>query len=127
MRRTFDLSLSQNSLHRCMRAVRRAGAAFGLSLSMFAMSPAHADVNVNSADEVALATIKGIGPATARRIADERGKNGAFKDANDLADRVPGIGPKSVANLEAAGLTFGKTADAPRKDARPAAKSAAAR
>ena len=78
-----------------MRAMRRAAAAFGLSLSRLGMSPAHAEVNANSVDEVALATIKGIGPATARRIAEERGKNGAFKDPNDLADRVPGIGPKS--------------------------------
>jgi competence protein ComEA len=41
---------------------------------------------------VALATVKGIGPATAKRIADERGKNGAFKDANDLVDRSPASG-----------------------------------
>jgi competence protein ComEA len=124
MRRTFKFYHPETALHRCMRAVRRAGLAIGLSMSILAVSPAHAEVNVNSADEAGLATIKGIGPATARRIAEERGKNGAFKDGNDLADRVPGIGPKSVANLEAAGLTFGKAADAPRKDARPAPKAA---
>ncbi|KWR79889.1 MULTISPECIES: ComEA family DNA-binding protein [Cupriavidus] len=108
-----------------MRTARRVGAAIGLSMSILAMSPAHADVDANSADEVALATVKGIGPATAKRIADERGKNGAFKDANDLVDRVPGIGPKSVTNLQAAGLRFGKAPDVARKDARPAPKAAA--
>ncbi|WP_019450725.1 helix-hairpin-helix domain-containing protein [Cupriavidus sp. BIS7] len=109
-----------------MRAVRLAGVAAGLSLSVLAMNPAYADVDVNSADETALATIKGIGPATARRIAEERDRNGAFKDGNDLADRVAGVGPKSVANLQAAGLTFGKAAPA-RKDAKPAPKAAASR
>lgn len=125
MRRMFNISLPEISLHRCMRTARRVGAAIGLSMSILAMSPAHADVDANSADEVALATVKGIGPATAKRIADERGKNGAFKDANDLVDRVPGIGPKSVTNLQAAGLRFGKAPDVARKDARPAPKAAA--
>jgi competence protein ComEA len=129
MRRTFNLSrisFSGISLRRCARAACRAGAALGLSLSVLAMSPAYAEVDVNSADQAALATIKGIGPATAKRIADERDRNGAFKDGNDLADRVAGVGPKSVANLQAAGLTFGKAAPAP-KDAKPAPKAAASR
>jgi competence protein ComEA len=129
MRRTFDLpfnSFSGISLSRCMRAVRRAGVAAGLSLSVLAMNPAYAEVDVNSADETALATIKGIGPATARRITEERDRNGAFKDGNDLADRVAGVGPKSAANLQAAGLTFGKAAPA-RKDVKPAPKAAASR
>ena len=85
---------------------------------------AYANGDVNVADEVALTGVKGIGPATAKRILDEREKHGAFKDAGDLADRVPGVGPKSVANLEAAGLTFGKAAPPPRKD--PKAKASAA-
>jgi len=109
-----------------MRAACRAGAALGLSLSMLAMNPAYAEVDVNSADETALATIKGIGPATAKRIAEERDRNGAFKDGNDLADRVAGVGPKSVANLQAAGLTFGKAAPA-GKGAKPAPKATASR
>ena len=110
-----------------MRAWRRAGMAFAFTLAMTGMGPAHADVDVNSADEIALATIKGIGPATAKRILTERDKNGAFKDAEDLADRVPGVGPKSAANLQEAGLTFVKpaaAAPAARKDARPAPKPA---
>ena len=47
-----------------------------------------------------------------------------FKDASDLADRVPGVGPKSVANLQQAGLTFGQAAAAGRKEAKPAPKAA---
>lgn len=111
-----------------LRACRRSGLALAFMLAL--TGPAHAEVDVNSADEVALATIKGIGPATARRILTERDQNGAFKDAADLADRVPGVGPKSAANLQEAGLTFGKAlaaaTTAARKDGKPAPKPAQA-
>ncbi|WP_454056101.1 ComEA family DNA-binding protein [Cupriavidus sp. Marseille-Q8015] len=69
---------------------------------------AQADVDVNSADEATLTEVRGIGPAMARRIVEARQKDGAFRDVDDLADRVPGVGPKSAANLQDAGLTFGK-------------------
>lgn len=99
----------------------------GLALALAFGGAAWAAVDVNAADEAALTTVKGIGPATAKRILDERDKNGAFKDGGDLADRVPGVGPKSVANLEEAGLTFGKAAPA-RKDGKDGkVKAAAAR
>jgi competence protein ComEA len=65
-----------------------------------------AAVEVNTADQAALESVKGIGPVHAKAIIDERTKNGPFKDADDLAARVKGIGPKSVKNLEAAGLTI---------------------
>ncbi|PLZ03645.1 competence protein ComE [Burkholderia sp. WAC0059] len=70
-------------------------------------------VEVNTADEAALETVKGIGPAHARAIIDERTKNGPFRNADDLVARVKGIGPKSVVNLEAAGLTINGSAAAP--------------
>ncbi len=112
---------------------RRASMTLAIALAMLGMHPAYAEVDVNQADEAALTAVKGIGPATARRIVEERDKHGAFKDAGDLADRVPGVGSKSVANLQEAGLSFGKasssTQAAPaRKDAaKPAQKAAAAR
>jgi competence protein ComEA len=81
-----------------------------------------ADVEVNSADQAALETVKGIGPVHAKAIIDERTKNGPFKDADDLAARVKGIGTKSVTNLEAAGLTINGSS-APPSGAKPAAKS----
>ncbi|TWG79487.1 competence protein ComEA [Cupriavidus gilardii J11] len=67
-----------------------------------------AAVDVNQADEAALTTFKGVGPAMARRILEERGKQGAFKDADDLAQRVKGLGPRLVARLQTEGLTIGK-------------------
>ncbi|WP_321841306.1 ComEA family DNA-binding protein [Paraburkholderia bannensis] len=77
--------------------------AIGFSLSA---ALAIAGVEVNSADETSLESVKGIGPVHAKAIIDERTKNGPFKDADDLVNRVKGIGPKSVQNLEAAGLTI---------------------
>jgi competence protein ComEA len=64
-----------------------------------------AAVEVNTADQTALESVKGIGPVHAKAIIDERTKNGPFKNADDLAARVKGLGTKSVTNLEAAGLT----------------------
>ncbi|WP_432259494.1 ComEA family DNA-binding protein [Cupriavidus sp. TMH.W2] len=87
---------------------------------MFLAGAAFAAVDVNTADEAALTSIKGIGPATAKRVVEERNQHGPYKDAGDLAQRVSGVGPKSAARLEEAGLTFGA------KAAVPAAKTAAA-
>jgi competence protein ComEA len=81
-----------------------------------------AAVEVNSADQAALESVKGIGPVHAKAIIDERTKNGPFKNADDLAARVKGIGTKSVTNLEAAGLTINGSG-APPTGAKPAAKS----
>ncbi|MFM0644467.1 helix-hairpin-helix domain-containing protein [Paraburkholderia bryophila] len=72
-----------------------------------------AAVEVNSADQAALESVKGIGPVHAKAIIDERTKNGPFKNADDLAARVKGIGTKSVTNLEAAGLTINGSATPP--------------
>ncbi|WJF88974.1 helix-hairpin-helix domain-containing protein [Paraburkholderia bonniea] len=92
-------------------------------------------IEVNSADQAALESIKGIGPVHAKAIIDERNQHGPFKDADDLANRVKGIGSKSVTHLEAAGLTVNgssappsgvKAAPAPAKAARKPAASAAA-
>ncbi|MBN3758880.1 helix-hairpin-helix domain-containing protein [Paraburkholderia sp. Tr-20389] len=83
-----------------------------------------AAVEVNTADQAALESVKGIGPVHAKAIIDERTKNGPFKDADDLATRVKGIGQKSVKNLEAAGLTINGSSAPP--SGAPAAKSTAA-
>lgn len=61
-----------------------------------------------------------MGPATARNIIDERNKRGPYKDAADLAERVSGIGPKSVAKLQDAGLAIGAKGTAAAAPAAPA-------
>ena len=63
-------------------------------------------VNVNTASQSELETIKGIGPAKARTIIAEREDGGHFQDANDLQKRVRGIGMKSVEKMVDNGLTI---------------------
>lgn len=51
-------------------------------------------ININTASLSQLVTIKGIGPATAKRILEYRTKNGPFKSIKDL-ENVKGVGPKT--------------------------------
>lgn len=98
------------------------------ALALFA-SIAMANVDVNRADQAALETVKGIGPALSGKILAER-KTAAFKDWPDLMERVVGVGPKSAARLSEAGLTvngntFGGTRAADKPAAAPARTAAA--
>jgi competence protein ComEA len=69
------------------------------------MGQAHAAIEVNSADQAALESVRGLGPSKAKAILAERKKNGPFKDSNDLHTRVKGIGEKTVERLMSNGLT----------------------
>ena len=80
---------------------------------MLSVGAAFAAVDVNTADQAALESVKGLGPVKSQAIIDERTKNGPYKDADDLANRVKGLGTKSVANLENAGLTIGGSSAPP--------------
>ena len=71
---------------------------------MATMSFAFAQVDVNKADQAALDSVKGIGPAKSKMIIDERSKGGEFKDWADLEKRVKGIGAKNSVKLSQAGL-----------------------
>jgi competence protein ComEA len=55
-------------------------------------------VNLNSADEAALETLPGIGPALAGRILAWRDTNGRFASIDDLGS-VTGIGDKTLDSL----------------------------
>ena len=61
-------------------------------------SAAGGKVNINTATSDELQTLKGIGPALAQRIIDDRAANGPYKTIEDLK-RVSGIGDKTFANL----------------------------
>lgn len=63
-------------------------------------------INVNTATQSELESIKGIGPAKAKTIIAERLDGGHFQDANDLQKRVRGIGMKSVEKMVDNGLTI---------------------
>ncbi len=89
-----------------------------LAFSVFA-------ADVNTATQADLEAIKGVGPAIATKILDER-KNGNFKDWPDLITRVKGVGDKNAAKFSSAGLTVNGAAlsgapAAPAKATTPAA------
>ncbi len=91
---------------------------------------AHA-VDVNKASQAELEAAKGIGPAKAKAIIDERNKGGAFKSWDDLDARVKGVGEKTSENMKKAGLTIAGGAGAapaakaePKKDVAPKAEPA---
>ncbi|WGS42989.1 helix-hairpin-helix domain-containing protein [Burkholderia sp. JSH-S8] len=100
-----------------------------------AIASAWAAVDVNAAGEDALLGIKGIGPARAKAILDERSARGPFKNADDLAARVKGMGGHTVERLQREGLTVGaappaaaaKSAATPSVPTAPATATAAAK
>ncbi|WP_321871499.1 ComEA family DNA-binding protein [Burkholderia ubonensis] len=105
---------------------------FAAAALLGAIASAWAAVDVNTAGEDALIGIKGIGPARAKAILDERSAHGPFKNADDLAARVKGMGGHTVERLQREGLTVGaagagaapaaaKPAAAPPTPAKPAA------
>lgn len=102
-----------------------------LLISFFAFTTsAFAAVNLNTATQAELETIKGIGPAKAKAIIDYRTKNGQFKTVDDL-DNVKGFGKKSIdkirSNISVSGATT-TPAPAPTKakaEEKPAAAPAA--
>ena len=63
-----------------------------------------ASLDINRATQAELEGIKGIGPSTSSKILNQRSK-GAFKDWDDLVDRVQGIGKGTATRLSAEGLT----------------------
>ena len=102
-----------------------------LLLALFTFA-AFAAVDVNKATQAELDSVKGIGPAIAGKILDER-KKGSFKDWGDFIERVKGVGETNAAKLSAEGLTvngstFKGVAAAPAKPeaAKPAAAATAA-
>ncbi len=89
--------------------------------SLFLLSTyAVAQVEVNSADQIALESVRGLGPSKAKAILAERKKNGPFKDANDLHTRVKGIGEKTVERMMQNGLTINNKGVAGAKTEKPA-------
>ena len=82
-------------------------AAFVAALAFFSLGLATASpINVNTATQSELESIKGIGPSKAKTIIAERLDGGHFQDANDLQKRVRGIGMKSVEKMVDNGLTI---------------------
>lgn len=84
--------------------------------AMLVSVAAFAAVNVNTASQQELETLKGIGPVKAKAIVDYRSKNGPFKSPADLVN-VPGIGEKTVEKLKPDLAFSGATTKAAAKGA----------
>ena len=91
-----------NTVHSLAKAL-----AFSALLALGGFGIATAEpVNVNTATQSELESIKGIGPAKAKTIIAERLDGGHYQDASDLQKRVRGIGMKSVEKMVDNGLTI---------------------
>jgi len=91
-----------------------------LAVTLLGCGAAWAQVDINHATEAELDGIRGIGPATTRRILQERERQ-PFKDWADLVARVRGVGRASAASFSAQGFTVNGLPYTPA----PAASSAA--
>lgn len=84
-----------------------------------------AAVDLNTANQQQLESIKGIGPAKAKAIVDYRAKNGAFKSVEDVM-KVPGIKEGVFKKIKAEISVGGKPAPAaPAAPAKAPAKASA--
>jgi competence protein ComEA len=68
-----------------------------ISLSAFALE-------VNTANEAEMDSVRGLGPSSTARILIAR-EQGMFKDWGDFMQRVKGFKPATAAKLSATGLT----------------------
>lgn len=94
--------------------------ATALLAAMLLAGTAWAQVELNQASEIELDGMKGLGPATTRRILAERQK-APFRDWPDMMRRIPGIGPQKATSLSAQGLRVqgqGHPTPTPEREAR---------
>jgi competence protein ComEA len=89
----------------------RVASSVGSKVGSQAGSPARAAVDANTASRDELRKVRGIGEALAARIVAERA-NGPYRNLDDLAARVRGVGDASVRRLAQAGLRVGRPQDA---------------
>jgi competence protein ComEA len=71
----------------------------GLILASLLAWPVYAAVNLNTATQSELESVKGLGPSKAKAIITYRDENGNFKSVDDL-DKVKGFGKASVDKLK---------------------------
>jgi len=90
----------------------------GLLVAALAAVCHAASVDANTATLAELESVGAVGPTIAQEIVRERRKR-AFKDWQELIDRVKGIGQHNAARFSAEGLTVN---GAPYRGAAPARK-----
>lgn len=83
---------------------------------------ANAAVNINTATQEQLETLKGVGPAKAKEIIEYRKKNGPFKSVDDL-DKVKGVGQGLMKKIRSdVTISGATTVKEMKKDDKAAAK-----
>lgn len=63
-------------------------------------------ININIATYDELLTVPGVGPIKAGSIIAERGQGGAFAGWDEMIQRVSGVGPATVADMQAGGAVL---------------------
>ena len=96
--------MTGNVMTSCAKSLMRS--ALMVTVLAFSGVVGASPINVNTATQSELESIKGIGPSKAKTIIAERLDGGHFQDANDLQKRVRGIGMKSVEKMVDNGLTI---------------------
>jgi len=81
--------------------MKRLTATLALASSLAGAQPA--PIALEHARELDLDGLRGLGPATTRRMLQER-EHAPFRDWTDLMQRVPGIGPRKAQDLSEQGL-----------------------
>lgn len=69
-------------------------------------------LEINTASQAEIETVKGIGPTLSQRLLDERARR-PFIDWSDLQRRVPGVGAAAARRWSAQGVTVSGEAYAP--------------
>jgi competence protein ComEA len=94
-----------------------------LGLMFLLVGTSWAAVNINTATQSELESVKGLGPSKAKAIIDYREKNGAFKSLDDL-DKVKGFGKASVEKLKGElSVDSAKPSASEKGGAKPSAKA----
>ncbi|MCA1977746.1 MAG: helix-hairpin-helix domain-containing protein [Thiobacillus sp.] len=71
----------------------------GMILALGLSFPAWAAVNINTASQSELESVRGLGPAKAKAIISYRDAHGGFKSVDEL-DNVKGFGKASINKLK---------------------------
>ena len=76
-------------------------ACLGLAIALSGHSLAQ---NINSVSQEVLQNVKGVGPSKAKKIITERLRGGDFQGAEDLSQRVKGVGKMTILKMTQAGI-----------------------
>lgn len=83
-----------------------------LALALLWVGTTASAVDVNQANQAQLEAVRGVGPALAEKILEQRQQR-LFTDWADFVARLPGVGAKRAAQLAAAGLRVGVAVESP--------------